>query len=47
MQSKKWKLTLDLSFTANDVIKGALCGHEGKEAGGRHQEEEHGAHDLQ
>ena len=40
-------LTLDLSLTADDVIEGALAGHQGEQAGRRHEQEEHGAHDGQ
>ena len=40
-------LTLDLSLAADDVIEGALAGHQGEQAGRRHEQEEHGAHDGQ
>ena len=44
-KSESESLTLNLSLATDDVIEGALGGHQGKQAGGGHQQEEDRAHD--
>ena len=44
-KSESESLTLNLSLATDDVIEGALGGHQGEQAGGGHQQEEDRAHD--
>ena len=44
-KSESESLTFNLSLATDDVIEGALGGHQGEQAGGGHQQEEDRAHD--